>query len=83
MMSASAFAAEIYRETDAQGRVVYSDRPASASASKLKVESRPTDPEALEARRAAIAERQAKREESRARTDFAPPARAFRVNAPV
>lgn len=63
--SLGAGAAEIYRETDASGRVVYSDRPSSANARKLTIQSRATDPAILEAEKARLAERQAQRQESR------------------
>lgn len=64
-MFVSAVAGEIYRETDASGRIIYSDRPASASASKLRIENRATDPAALEAEKARLAARQAQRQESK------------------
>lgn len=65
--SLAAGAAEIYRETDDSGRVVYSDRPSSASARKLTIQSRATDPAIREAERARLAERQAQRQEARAK----------------
>lgn len=64
-LSWPAAAAEIYRDTDASGRTVYSDRPVSTNANKLRIKSRATDPAALESEKALLAERQAKREEAK------------------
>jgi len=67
LLSVAADAAEIYRETDASGQTVYSDRPASAGANKLSIKSRPTDPAIIEADKNRLTEREAKREESQAK----------------
>ena len=64
-MSVFAVAAEIYRETDASGRVIYSDRPTSTNARKLSIQSKATDPAVLEAEKARLAEREVQRQESR------------------
>jgi hypothetical protein len=48
LLSLSA-AADVYRWVDANGRVHYSDRP-RAGAERIKVDSRPTDTEAVEQR---------------------------------
>lgn len=64
-LATAVHAGEVYRQTDDSGRVIYSDRPASANATRLDIESRPTDPARLADMAAQREEREKAREEAR------------------
>jgi hypothetical protein len=65
LAGAPALAADIYRDIDPSGVVIYTDTPTSPDAKPLDIRSNPTDPErvAMEASALAAAE-QARREQS-------------------
>ncbi len=56
-LAATASLADVYKWTDASGRVHYSDKPRTVAAEKLKVRSARTDYQRLEADRQAAIER--------------------------
>lgn len=57
-------AGDVYKEIDAQGNVVYSDRPRDAAAKRLDVDSSKTDPAAIAARREALDKSRENRKEA-------------------
>jgi len=59
-------AGEVYKHVDAQGNVIYSDRPADAAAARLDIDSSKTDPEAVEQQRAALEAKREEREQAKA-----------------
>ena len=61
-----ALAAKVYREVDANGNVIYSDRPRDASAEAIDVGASKADEEAIAARREALNEAREAREARRA-----------------
>lgn len=65
-----ALSADVYRQVDDAGNVIYSDRPAESGAERVNLSSSKTDPAAVAARReartAAQAERAAAREQAAA-----------------
>lgn len=67
VLASFANAGEVYKEVDAQGNVVYSDRPRDAAARRLDVDSKSTDPAAIAARREALEASREKRNEAQAK----------------
>lgn len=63
----AANAGDVYREIDAQGNIVYSDRPKNANAAQLKIESKKTDAAAIEKQRQARIKQSEERERNRAK----------------
>lgn len=70
LLAGAASAGEIYRYTDENGNVVYVDRPADdAPVERMNIQSRPTNPTAIQARvaeRAAATETAEERRQARA-----------------
>lgn len=64
MLAGSTGAGEVFKEVDAQGNVIYSDRPNAASAEKLDIEYSSTDPQALAAQREALEKARDERQEA-------------------
>ncbi len=60
-----ASSADVYRQVDDAGNVIYSDRPADAGAERLKLSTGKTDPAAVAARREALTQAQAGRAAAR------------------
>lgn len=66
VLGSGAFAAEVYREIDENGNVIYSDRPRDASAEAIDVGASKADEEAVAARQEALVEAREARAAARA-----------------
>ena len=65
-LSGIAAGAEIYKEVDARGNTVYSDRPRDAAAQRLDVKASKADPAAVAAEREALAKSREARQQAQA-----------------
>lgn len=66
MLAGSAFAGEIYKWTDEDGNVHYTDKPISSESEHLNIQSRNTSTETIDAELQAVQEQQAKLNETKA-----------------
>lgn len=66
VLASSAYAAEVYREVDENGNVIYSDRPRDASAEAIDVGASKADEQAVTAHREALVQAREARETARA-----------------
>ena len=73
LASAGAFAADIYKWTDAEGTVHYGDRPEGEQPQRLSIASRPTDPARIQAQTQARLEMKSKAAEQSAAAAAAGP----------
>lgn len=64
LLSGMCAAGDVYKEVDANGNVVYSDRPREAAAQRLDIDSAETDQEAIAARRDALEAARVKRQQA-------------------
>ncbi len=74
------FASEIYKRTDSEGNVYFSDLP-TVGAEHLSIRSRPTDPERVEARVQSRVESQTQSAEEKANAPQGPTAEELRAEA--
>lgn len=65
LLVGSAAGADIYKYTDAKGNVLYTDKPATLPAQRLNLESKKTDPAAVQAQQEADAKRREEAEKAR------------------
>jgi len=65
LLGGTAVGSDIYKYTDAKGNVLYTDKPATLPAERLNLESRDTDPAAVQAQQEADAKRRQDAESAR------------------
>lgn len=65
LLGGTAAGSDIYKYTDANGNVLYTDKPATLPAERLNIESKSTDPSAVQAQQEAEAKRRQDAESAR------------------